>query len=512
MALSVLLTAVPMTAQTHGDLPVFRTTTRLVEVRLVALDDKGPISDLTIHDFRVLDNGVERRIAFFSVGSAQARKSDTRAEAALPAGTFTNNPERRSDAPGRLLVVLIDGLNTHLGDQVRARDEFAKYVREMQARDRMALFALGNSLRLLQDFTSDRDRLIRAAARVDFAALPPGPGNAGRDKGDGGPEALKKVLSQTYAMEAAAHASARAMTTQRAIKSLSDALAPIAGRKSLIWLSGSFPFEMYLHPPSVPSSDYAPNARELDAELTPAMRAALKSGLAFYPVDLNGVLTEAPVAGQETIRALADFTGGKALFSNNNVLQGMRQAAEDSSVVYTIGFYPDAADGKFHKLEISTGRRGAQLRYQQGYFADGGATKNDRFGGRERMRNAMLDPFDQSDVRFTLSRELIGPEPARALKVRLTIAPGDLQLSESGDVWRATLDLAFSIRDKAGRDLDHDGTQLNLEFSKKGYETVRKDGVSLSREIKLKAEAAEVRLVLFDRISGRVGSLSFPVR
>ena len=75
MLLSALLAAVPLMAQPRGDSPLIRTTTRVVDIRLIASDDKGPISDLTVHDFRVLDNGIERKIAFFSVASAEAPKS-----------------------------------------------------------------------------------------------------------------------------------------------------------------------------------------------------------------------------------------------------------------------------------------------------------------------------------------------------------------------------------------------------------------------------------------------------
>jgi hypothetical protein len=243
---------------------------------------------------------------------------------------------------------------------------------------------------------------------------------------------------------------------------------------------------------------------------------ASSTNLAFYPVDLKGVQPEAAkttAADTSIIKALADFTGGKALFSDNNVLLGMRQAAEDSSVVYTLGFYPEIADGKFHSLKITAKRRGVQLRYQRGYFADdGAATEDARLEGREPMRNAMLDPFDRSDIHFALSRELIGPEPARALRLKLSIAPRDLQMGQSGSVWQATLDVAYSMRDRTGCELANDGTQVNLEFTGHAYQIALKDGISLSREVKLLPGAAEVRLVLFDRVSGRLGSLSFPVR
>ena len=56
-------------AAAQTDAPVIRVTTRLVDVSVVARSAKGAVADLKADDFMVFDNGVERKIAFFSVQS-----------------------------------------------------------------------------------------------------------------------------------------------------------------------------------------------------------------------------------------------------------------------------------------------------------------------------------------------------------------------------------------------------------------------------------------------------------
>src|SRR5271155_3173278 len=85
--------------------PVLRTTTRLVQVSVIAHDGHGdPISDLTQEDFRLFDNGTEQKIDFFSKDSSEIRTENL---PALPADTWSNRATSRGGAlPVNLTIVL----------------------------------------------------------------------------------------------------------------------------------------------------------------------------------------------------------------------------------------------------------------------------------------------------------------------------------------------------------------------------------------------------------------------
>jgi len=86
-------------AQTATEPPVFRTTTRLVQVNVVVHDRKGkPVSDLKKEDFAITEEGAAQQIAFFRVqnaGTLAIRPAN------LGKNTFSNALEQREGVPSQ---------------------------------------------------------------------------------------------------------------------------------------------------------------------------------------------------------------------------------------------------------------------------------------------------------------------------------------------------------------------------------------------------------------------------
>jgi VWFA-related protein len=92
------------------------------------------------------------------------------------------------------------------------------------------------------------------------------------------------------------------------------------------------------------------------------------ANLAVYPVDDRGLMAPQeyradlaavapPSPGREqatfaTMRVLADRTGGRAFYNNNDLAAAMRRATEDASRTYVLGYYPshDSWNGKFREI------------------------------------------------------------------------------------------------------------------------------------------------------------------
>ncbi len=71
--------------------------------------------------------------------------------------------------------------------------------------------------------------------------------------------------------------------------------------------------------------------------------------------------------------ALAKDTGGKAMFDNNDLALGIKQAADAMSSYYEVGYYSTdtVPDGHFRRIKIALKLgASAELDYRQGYFAD----------------------------------------------------------------------------------------------------------------------------------------------
>jgi len=157
----LLVGSLPAAAQSTPPDGVIQSERRIVLVNVIAKDKHGkPVEDLRRGDFGLLDNNLEQRIAFFARENAGANST---AFSSLPGRlTFTNRPGSNSPA---VTAFLFDELNTALTDQESAKKDFLRYLRELPEASRVCVFALGDSLALLHDFSQDMPSLLAAIER-----------------------------------------------------------------------------------------------------------------------------------------------------------------------------------------------------------------------------------------------------------------------------------------------------------------------------------------------------------
>ena len=123
-------------AQVPPGTPTIRTETKLVLVDAVVTDKKGNyIKDLSIKDFKVLEDDKQQTVKTFSFGS---------------------DPTAPVDNRRRHLVLFFDLASMDVGDQMRARQEAAKFIDGSAGPDRLiAIVNFGGSLQIAQNFTDD---------------------------------------------------------------------------------------------------------------------------------------------------------------------------------------------------------------------------------------------------------------------------------------------------------------------------------------------------------------------
>jgi VWFA-related protein len=263
VVITLLLLPLPAVPQNTPDRVVIKAGTHIVLVNVVVKDKRGkPVDDLSRDDFVLLDNGREQKIAFFALEEASQPST---AVSSLPAArlTFTNRP-----GIAAVTVFLFDELNTQLADQQLAKQDFLRYLRGLPADSRVAVFALGDSLTLLHDFSQDMASLLAAVARhsnrvnPELTASTAPPASANSLTGDATTTAQWDSFLQSAAQPYADYAeTVRATRTAAALETIAGHVQGIPGRKTLIWISGGFPIQLGLRNAvdSIPQSD--PNAR-----------------------------------------------------------------------------------------------------------------------------------------------------------------------------------------------------------------------------------------------------------
>ena len=142
---------------TQGSGIVLRQMVRRVRVDVVVTDTQGqPVPGLQASDFHIAEDGKPQSIRQFEYHGAENAETALPKRPPLPPHTFMNLPEAPERCP--LTVLLYDILNTPLEDQLYARKQMLDFLKKNSGR-KIAVFVLGDSLRLVQGFTSDTEQL-----------------------------------------------------------------------------------------------------------------------------------------------------------------------------------------------------------------------------------------------------------------------------------------------------------------------------------------------------------------
>jgi VWFA-related protein len=508
--------------------PVFRVSARLVQVSVVVHDSRGqPVSDLKKEDFTITEKGKAQQISFFSMASADRPAAPP---AALPPHIFTNAFEHRGGVPTSVTVVLLDLLNTSWTDQLYARKALIKFLGQIQPQDRIAIFALGKrSLTLLHDYTTDSASLL---ARVKKATgeIPSDLDASTLDSST--QEELQNLgldgLADANQVEADFFTAGRIVNTLSTLQAIAQHLSGLPGRKNLIWVSGGFPLTIGFD--QMPAIGSTRDQRTFSQETDATVRALNNSGVAVYPVDARGLMVlpgfdasarRAPPTGPrlaasnaniDSMRELAERTGGRAAYNTNDLASAIRRAIDDTRVTYTIGYYStdETPDGKFREIKVKVNRPRLDVRHRKGYFALK-PSDNTPKARKDEVRAAVWSPIESTAVAINARADSIEQPEPNTVNVFVQINAAGIGFRKEGDRWKAELDIVYVQKDEHGR-LPGNGITdtLSLALTDANYATIMKDGFIRQRRFPRQPGATNLRIVVRDVASGSIGSLTIP--
>lgn len=421
----------------------FGATAEVVLIDLIATDGEGrAVSDLRPEEVQVYEGGKKQRLDTLSfVGRATPPAAPAAAipgiTTPLPAaeGTLAPSTPRPMDTTPLRLVVVVDMASLASDLFVPVRSAVLSMVSEtLEPGAELMLVSIDRSLQIRVPFTSDRGRFIAAIEALRPTA--PGVEVAMADlveqverMCDGTPNADKNAIGVARAFVEDTRQGL--LNTTEGIAALSRYLAPLQGRKHLVFYSAGYAMEPQSIAASVVESmcyggsvegsgqqSTAPTRirgyRELDmqtganpahaalrvgapVDATGMLRAALdeanRSQVSVYTVDARGLVGDSVSASQRlsqrtvrlgnaqqiqqrTVRApqeilysMADGTGGTASLNTNDMARGMQAAARDAQAYYLLSYTPQGGrkEGQFYPIEVKVARPGLKIRYRRGY-------------------------------------------------------------------------------------------------------------------------------------------------
>lgn len=445
----------------------FETTTRLVVVNVSVKDRDGrPVAGLTAGDFAVTEDGKPQQIKVFEFQKLEDAPAMTPALAARPAETpapaAAAAPARIEPAkPGevkykdrRLVVLFFDRSGMPIADQIRVQQAALKFIRnQVTPSDMVAVMDYTTDLRVLQDFTGDRDILTAAVKKISIGLTEAEAADPDEDTG--------AAFSDDDSEFTIFNTDRKLAALETAVKMLGS----LPEKKALVYLA----------------SGMTRTGVDNQAQMRATINAAIRANVAFYPVDARGLVAQAPMgdatkgspggrgmysgdtqrgardrfqAQQETLYTLASDTGGKALLDNNDLALGIAQAQKDISSYYILGYYSTnpALDGRYRRISVRLARNlSAKLDYRSGYFASKEFRRFTSSDRERQLQEALMlgDPITDLSLALEVNYFRQGRD-RYFVPVAVKIPGSDIELARSGGAESTRLDFIGEVRDAAG--------------------------------------------------------------
>ena len=581
--LRLFILAIPLTGWTQDpQAPAFKARTDVVLVPVVVRSKQGPVEGLKPEQFSVLDDGKPQKIV-----TVDLIKTGAKVQRRVTPGEFSN--ELTASGRVRLTIIGIDTINTPFLDQTFARQQLLKYIaNSLDTGNQVAIFSMyrDGSVRLLHDVTSD-PALLAAAIKGTTGALPNSAADSkaappvsraeteqslfSRNKNAlGGDPEVVRAADEAQALQAFQDSTAGAgayelrrnmEATLESMRQIAEAFSGAPGRKSFIWITGSFPFDITgtadLVSPRAsfygfsqdPGRYYSQNSGALpplpetasvvsDDVLNPLrqefrilLQQFATGNIVLYPVDARGMMTlnaeaadehankllqqlerERAQVSQSTMATIAKMTGGKSCFNKNDIANCVRDAATDAEQYYMLSYYRDKKNNKqgWHSLAVKVDQPEAEVRAPTGYFY--GNDVGDKNARTREVGQAARSSVAFSSVQF--SARFMGRSPdsgKRAVKYEIYLPPETIGAIDQGDN-KIELELIAIATGAKDAKVDTVTETVGKNLPPDAMAAIHKQGLAYSNVLKLSPGDYKVHFIVRNVATNVVGSVVAPLR
>jgi VWFA-related protein len=555
-AVTALLLALPTRPQEKNSAPVFRATTRVVNLNVVATDAAGnPVKDLSKDDFTILDGGQPQKITLFaSVDNAQLHPAPT-----IAPDVYVNNLSLKGATPS-VTILLFDTLNSRWASQGNGLRQVRNYLRHIEPKDHLGIYVLGEKLTEVYSFTRDASGLLAALNHYDEKNSPasstsaPAANSTPATQQDAPDPLLESFLSgevnRDFALEPGDNKRGDARERQQfaiqmttaSLQAIARQLSTVQGRKTLIWVTDSVGPMRYFSDDDL--DDYLASWRgqcgvnvntgpayENGPETESMIRLMNVAGISVYLISAEGLQSEnlafnsnanappvtspVPMIGEGHLAMLeiAKRTGGRAFYNRNDLDTGIRRALDDSRFTYTLAYAPDHNKwkGEWRKIQVKVNRPGVTVLTRDGYFAMPDPRLISPKDRLEFLSQLAAIPIDSVQlplaVRIAASSSADGPE----LDATVHVSPQSMLSSAANGHWAGHIEVMFIQLGEKNKLLDATQKDVDIDLTPDKYTSMVNNGFNLPVKLPLKPGATILSIILHDKNTDDVGSVRIPL-
>src|SRR5688500_2885470 len=371
----------PQAPSPSGSQATFRVAIDYVTTDVIARNNQDQfVADLTKKDFEVYEDGVKQDITSLTlVHGGRVHNLSTPAAPVAQEGLILPVSRPRNDTAGRIFLIIVDDLHLDFRNTGRIRDLFKRISKTLvHEGDMFSIVSTGPSS-LAIDPTYDRKVLDEAIKKITGNGLKPSDIIQGAEGADGPSEVRYRAH--------VAFSTAYDMLSQ---------MEKIANRrKAVIWVSNGYDFNPFadsrLGEDPVFGGRFGQSREEgrdqqrnsfsqnqfadadLVRELSKVPRAATRANASLYTIDPRGLVAGTdldeqldPVEfgehvrkTQDSLRVLAEQTGGIAVVNQNNFDKALKRIDAETSDYYVLGYSSTNPDPlqRTRKIEVKLTNR-----------------------------------------------------------------------------------------------------------------------------------------------------------
>jgi VWFA-related protein len=371
-------------AQAPGQ-PTFRVSVDLVTSDVIVRDQRTDqfVADLKPEEFEVYEDGVKQQIvSLVLTHGGRVYNTLTPPPAPVQEGIILPTNRPTNDAAGRVFLVFIDDMHLDFRSTPRTRELIKKMLKLLiHEGDMFGIVTTGYSS-ISEQLTYDRQVLDSAISRVTGGGLKAKEIIEGM-QGSQGPTELRHRAHVAFST---------AYDLMRNLEKLQNR------RKAVIYISSGYDFnpvaESRLNEQALRARVDAADLQndpffrtqqssqmlaeaDLVRELAELTRAANRANATIYPIDPRGLAAGPDVDmdirtpewnayvrnSQDSLRVMAEQTGGVALVNTNNFSAGFKRIDAETSDYYVLGYYSSNPDPlrRIRRIEVKTTRQGLNV-------------------------------------------------------------------------------------------------------------------------------------------------------
>ena len=527
-------TPAPATPAQEAQQPpvTFRAEVNYVEVDARVLDAQGKfVPGLSAGDFQLFEDGKPQKVTVFSLINLPVERAERPLFAKQPIEPDVQT--NLSTREGRLYLLVLDDLHVNPLRSALVKRAAKQFVeRYIGANDLAAVVSTGGRSDVAQDFTTSQRLLVNAIDKFMGRKLRSSVMNRIEEEArTRGFRAPNERINDPEEFERGY----QARNTLTTLKNLAEYLENIRGRrKAVVFFSEGIDYDIH----DVFNNRDATTIMDATRE---TIAAATRANVSIYGVDARGLtamgddsieigsfpddpsLGLGPSAlqnelrlGQDSLRVLAEETGGFAVVNTNDMNAAFQRVVDDNSSYYVLGYYPanDRRDGRFRKIDVKVNRPGVTVNARRGYVAPRGRASEARLAGPKdatpELREALTSPVAVTALPLAATAATFkGPAPNASVVVSILIGGRDLPLVEKDGLFTNDLEVALTATSVDGKVTGGDRNTLQLSLKPDSVARLRAGGFRLVTSVDLAPGRYQLRVAAREAIARRAGSVLY---